>query len=113
MTDITPESAPALTPATDDTSAFDAAVAALPEVTSDANPDAEAPAPAVVPEATPVLQQTPSSDAPAEPVAVEDAPTKTLEDAAAALLSIVDEGHKLGDRALDAAREELRAILGA
>jgi len=84
------------------------------EVQPEAAPENDVPVPVeAAPEATPVLQQIPSSEAPAEAApATEEAP-KTIEEAASALLALVDEGHKIGDRVVDAARDELRAILGA
>lgn len=89
--------------------ATDADAPAL-EPVSDENGNPVGPAP----EATPVLQQEPSNEPEAnEPEAVVEAPARPIEVVAAELLAILDEGHKLGDRALDAARDELRAILGA
>ena len=65
------------------------------------------------PEATPVLQQVASSEAAPEAVPEEAPAPRSIDTVAAELLAIVDEGHKIGDRALDAVRDELRAILGA
>jgi hypothetical protein len=64
------------------------------------------------PEAVPV-EQRPSSNVAAPQEVVDEEQTVTVEEAASALLALIDEGHKIGDRALDAAREKLRSILGA
>ena len=65
------------------------------------------------PEATPVLQQVASSEAVPGAAPAEAPAPRSIDTVAAELLAIVDEGHKIGDRALDAVRDELRAILGA
>lgn len=76
---------------------------------SEVAPEVTAPVEAAAVEAVPVEQAVPSNVAEvvAEVSAAEEV-VKTLEEAAKELLALVDEGHKIGSREIDAARDELR-----
>jgi hypothetical protein len=82
-----------------DTAAFDAAVAALPPVTSEDDPEAESPVPA-----TPILAKPASSESPTQaPEVDEDEETLTLEDAARVVIDLVKAHRTIGDSDLAAA----------
>lgn len=70
----------------------------------------ETPVEAPAPDPAPV-DPAPAAPAPADPVGQVEQVVRTIEEAAAELLALVDEGVKIGDRALDAVRDEVRAIL--
>lgn len=59
-----------------------------------------------------VEQQAPSNAPAPEEAPAEAAAPPTLDEAAAQLLVLVDEGHKAGDADFDAARDALRSALG-
>lgn len=59
-----------------------------------------------------VTQEAPSNAPAPEPEPAAPAAPPSLDEAAAALLVLVDEGHKTGDADVDAARADLRAALG-